>query len=106
MTTTATTKACTIAGGSSILTVTAAAWGASLRPSKKATGAGASFPAPLYAKWAADYHKATGVKINYQSVGSGAGMHRLRPRRWIFGASDEPLKDDDLQPKGLVQFPP
>ncbi|MBN9342108.1 MAG: substrate-binding domain-containing protein, partial [Comamonadaceae bacterium] len=41
---------------------------------QEATGAGASFPAPLYAKWAADYHKATGVKINYQSVGSGAGL--------------------------------
>ena len=75
MTTTATTKACTIAGRIlSILTVTAAAWGAPAWAQQEATGAGASFPAPLYSKWAADYHKATGVKINYQSVGSSAGI--------------------------------
>lgn len=50
---------------------------------QEATGAGASFPAPLYSKWAADYNKATGVKINYQSVGSGAACVRSRPRRLI-----------------------
>ena len=72
---------------------------------QEATGAGASFPAPLYSKWAADYHKATGVKINYQSVGSSAGIKQIEAKTVDFGASDEPLKDEDLAKKGLVQFP-
>ncbi len=72
---------------------------------QEATGAGASFPAPLYAKWAADYHKATGVKINYQSVGSGAGLRQIEAKTVDFGASDMPLKDEDLAKKGLLQFP-
>ena len=69
------------------------------------TGAGASFPAPLYAKWAAEYANATGVKVNYQSVGSGAGMKQIEAKTVDFGASDEPLTDADLKAKGLVQFP-
>jgi phosphate transport system substrate-binding protein len=69
------------------------------------TGAGASFPAPLYTKWASDYNKATGVKINYQSVGSGAGLRQIEAKTVDFGASDMPLKDDELKAKGLVQFP-
>jgi phosphate transport system substrate-binding protein len=69
------------------------------------TGAGATFPAPLYAKWASDYNKATGVKINYQSVGSGAGIKQIEAKTVDFGASDMPLKDEDLRAKGLVQFP-
>ena len=69
------------------------------------TGAGASFPAPLYSKWAADYNKASGVKINYQSVGSGAGIRQIDAKTVDFGASDAPLKDDELAKKGLVQFP-
>ena len=69
------------------------------------TGAGASFPAPLYSKWASDYNKATGVKINYQSVGSGAGIKQIEAKTVDFGASDMPLKDDDLKAKGLLQFP-
>jgi phosphate transport system substrate-binding protein len=69
------------------------------------TGAGASFPAPLYSKWAADYNKATGTKINYQSVGSGAGLRQIEAKTVDFGASDAPLKDDELAKKGLVQFP-
>ena len=69
------------------------------------TGAGASFPAPLYSKWAADYNKSTGVKINYQSVGSGAGLRQIDAKTVDFGASDAPLKDDELAKKGLVQFP-
>jgi len=78
---------------------------ASLASAQDVTGAGASFPAPLYAKWAADYNKATGVKINYQSVGSGAGMRQIEAKTVDFGASDAPLKDDELAKKGLVQFP-
>ncbi len=69
------------------------------------TGAGATFPAPLYSKWASDYNKATGVKINYQSVGSGAGIKQIEAKTVDFGASDMPLKDDELKAKGLVQFP-
>jgi phosphate transport system substrate-binding protein len=69
------------------------------------TGAGASFPAPLYSKWASDYNKATGVKINYQSVGSGAGIRQIDAKTVDFGASDMPQKDDELAKKGQVQFP-
>jgi phosphate transport system substrate-binding protein len=54
------------------------------------TGAGATFPAPLYAKWASDYNKATGVRINYQSVGSGAGIKQIDAKTVDFGASDMP----------------
>ena len=72
---------------------------------QEATGAGASFPAPLYSKWASDYNKATGVKINYQSVGSGAGLRQIEAKTVDFGASDAPLKDEDLNKKGLVQLP-
>lgn len=68
-------------------------------------GAGASFPAPLYAKWAADYSKEAGVKINYQSVGSGAGLRQIEAKTVDFGASDAPLKDEALAEKKLVQFP-
>ena len=69
------------------------------------TGAGATFPAPLYAKWADAYNKATGARINYQSVGSGAGLKQIRGKTVDFGASDMPLKDDELAKGGLVQFP-
>ena len=69
------------------------------------TGAGASFPAPLYAKWAADYNKATGVKINYQSVGSGAGIKQIDSKTVDFGASDMPQTDEVLKAKGQMQFP-
>lgn len=72
---------------------------------QEATGAGATFPAPLYAKWASEYNKATGVKVNYQSVGSGAGLRQIDAKTVAFGASDMPLKDDELEKKGLVQFP-
>jgi len=69
------------------------------------TGAGASFPAPLYAKWADAYTKATGVRINYQSVGSGAGLRQIRGKTVDFGASDMPLTDAELAKDGLMQFP-
>ncbi|MEO5670630.1 MAG: phosphate ABC transporter substrate-binding protein PstS [Ramlibacter sp.] len=69
------------------------------------TGAGATFPAPLYAKWAGDYNKATGIKINYQSVGSGAGIKQIDSKTVAFGASDMPLKDEELAKKGQLQFP-
>ena len=69
------------------------------------TGAGATFPAPLYAKWADAYNKATGTKINYQSVGSGAGLRQIRGKTVDFGASDMPLTDAELEKDGLLQFP-
>jgi phosphate transport system substrate-binding protein len=68
-------------------------------------GAGATFPAPLYAKWASEYAKETGVKINYQSVGSGAGIKQIEARTVAFGASDMPLKDDRLKELDVIQFP-
>jgi phosphate transport system substrate-binding protein len=69
------------------------------------TGAGASFPAPIYAKWASDYNKATGVKVNYQSIGSGGGIKQIDSKTVDFGASDMPQTDEVLKSKGQVQFP-
>jgi phosphate transport system substrate-binding protein len=69
------------------------------------TGAGASFPAPVYAKWADAYQKATNSKINYQSIGSGGGIKQIEAKTVDFGASDMPLKPDDLEKNGLMQFP-
>jgi phosphate transport system substrate-binding protein len=88
----------------SFVAVAVAAFGAPAL-AQDITGAGASFPAPLYSKWAADYNKATGVKINYQSIGSSAGLRQIEAKTVDFGASDAPLKDDELAKKGLVQFP-
>ena len=82
-----------------------AALGASTAFAQDVTGAGASFPAPVYAKWADAYNKATGARINYQSVGSGAGIKQINAKTVDFGASDAPLKDDELAKSGLVQFP-
>ncbi|CAN6484216.1 unnamed protein product [Victoria cruziana] len=78
---------------------------APLAMAQDVTGAGASFPAPVYAKWADAYHKASGARINYQSVGSGAGIKQIKAKTVDFGASDAPLKDDELAKDGLVQFP-
>ncbi len=69
------------------------------------TGAGASFPAPVYAKWADAYQKATGNKVNYQSIGSGGGIKQINAKTVDFGASDMPLKQEVLDKDGLVQFP-
>ena len=76
-----------------------------LASAQEITGAGASFPAPLYSKWAAEYNKATGVKINYQSVGSGAGIKQIDSKTVDFGASDMPQTDEVLKTKGQMQFP-
>ncbi len=72
---------------------------------QEVNGAGASFPAPIYSKWASDYNKATGVKVNYQSIGSGGGIKQIDSKTIDFGASDMPLADDVLKTKGQVQFP-
>ncbi len=70
------------------------------------TGAGATFPAPVYNKWAADYNKATQTKVNYQGIGSSGGIKQITAKTVDFGASDMPLKDEELNKDGLIQFPP
>jgi phosphate transport system substrate-binding protein len=69
------------------------------------SGAGATFPYPIYAKWADAYRKETGVGLNYQSIGSGGGIKQIEARTVTFGATDAPLKGEDLEKNGLVQFP-
>lgn len=69
------------------------------------TGAGATFPYPIYAKWAEAYKAATGNGLNYQSVGSGAGIKQIKAKTVDFGATDSPLKGEDLDAEGLTQFP-
>lgn len=70
------------------------------------SGAGATFPYPIYAKWAEAYNAKTGVKLNYQSIGSGGGIAQITAKTVDFGASDMPLKPEELDKKGLMQFPP
>jgi len=69
------------------------------------TGAGATFPAPVYAKWAEAYQKATNNRVNYQSIGSSGGIRQIRAKTVDFGASDAPLTPEELAKDGLVQFP-
>jgi len=69
------------------------------------SGAGATFPYPVYAKWADAYKKQTGVGLNYQSIGSGGGIKQIEARTVTFGATDAPLKGEELDKNGLVQFP-
>lgn len=69
------------------------------------SGAGATFPYPIYSKWADAYKKQTGVGLNYQSIGSGGGIKQIKAKTVTFGASDMPLKPDEVKQAGLVQFP-
>ena len=69
------------------------------------TGAGASFPFPVYSQWANKYHEMTGVKLNYQSIGSGGGIAQIKAKTVDFGASDAPLNAEELNEAGLIQFP-
>ena len=69
-------------------------------------GAGATFPYPIYAKWAEAYAAKTGLKMNYQSIGSGGGIAQIKAKTVDFGATDMPLKPDELEKTGLMQFPP
>ena len=78
---------------------TASAWAVDI------TGAGATFPYPIYAKWADAYKKETGVSLNYQSIGSGGGIKQIMAKTVDFGASDMPLKPEELDKSRLVQFP-
>lgn len=72
---------------------------------KTITGAGATFPYPIYGKWAHAYNQITGVRLNYQSIGSGGGIKQIKAKTVDFGASDAPLKPAELDKWGLVQFP-
>ena len=74
-------------------------------PTADVSGAGATFPYPIYAKWADAYKKQTGIAVNYQSVGSGEGIKQIQNKEVTFGASDMPLKGADLDMYGLVQLP-
>ena len=99
--------------GSRRLLVAAAAWCAAAAAlcagvaarAADISGAGATFPYPIYAKWADAYRTLTGIGLNYQSIGSGGGIKQIKAKTVTFGASDMPLKPDDLKAAGLVQFP-
>jgi phosphate transport system substrate-binding protein len=69
------------------------------------TGAGATFPYPVYSKWAEEYKKATGIGLNYQSIGSSGGIRQINAKTVTFGATDAPVKGEDLDKNGQVQFP-
>jgi phosphate transport system substrate-binding protein len=87
-----------IAGAAACVSLAAAAAG-------DISGAGATFPYPVYAKWADAYKKLTGIGLNYQSIGSGGGIKQIKAKTVTFGASDMPLKPDELKAAGLLQFP-
>src|SRR3954463_16457174 len=82
-----------------VVAASTAAWAADI------TGAGATFPFPLYSKWADAYKKETGNGLNYQSIGSGAGIKQIQAKTVTFGASDMPLKAEQLEKDGLLQWP-
>ena len=69
------------------------------------TGAGATFPFPIYSKWAEAYKASTGIGLNYQSIGSGGGMRQIKAKTVDFGASDQPMKLEELEKEGILQFP-
>jgi phosphate transport system substrate-binding protein len=79
--------------------------GAAVVQAADITGAGATFPYPIYSKWAEVYKAKTSVGLNYQSIGSGGGIKQIKAKTVDFGASDMPLKGEDLEKDGLVQFP-
>jgi phosphate transport system substrate-binding protein len=88
------------------LGVAAAAAVAFAAEAAEISGAGATFPYPIYAKWAEAYAAKTGLKMNYQSIGSGGGIAQIKAKTVDFGASDMPLKPEELEKTGLMQFPP
>jgi phosphate transport system substrate-binding protein len=90
---------CAAAAGAAVAVTSVSALAADI------TGAGATFPYPVYAKWADAYKKSTGTGMNYQSIGSGGGIKQITAKTVDFGASDMPLKPEDLDKEGLTQFP-
>src|SRR5436190_4984765 len=96
----------TISGlGRAALAAAALAIGATGAHAVDISGAGATFPYPIYAKWADAYKKQTNIGMNYQSIGSGGGIKQITAKTVDFGASDMPLKPEDVEKNGLVQFP-
>jgi len=93
------------AKGAVLLASWALVAGAAAVQAEDISGAGATFPYPIYSKWADAYKQQTGVGLNYQSIGSGGGIKQIKAKTVTFGASDMPLKSDELQSSGLVQFP-
>jgi phosphate transport system substrate-binding protein len=83
----------------------AIAFAAAAANAQNITGAGATFPAPIYAKWAEAYKAATGAQLNYQAIGSGGGVKQITSKTVDFGASDDPMSGEDLQKNNLLQFP-
>ena len=83
----------------------ALAFGLNVATAADITGAGATFPYPIFAKWAEDYKKATGTGLNYQSIGSSGGIRQIRAKTVTFGATDAPVGGADLDKDGMVQFP-
>jgi phosphate transport system substrate-binding protein len=79
--------------------------GSALQAEEMLNGAGATFPYPVYSAWANEYNKITGMKLNYQSIGSGGGIKQITERTVDFGASDKPLKPEELAKDNLLQFP-
>ena len=88
-----------------IISAVALAAGVSVASAADISGAGATFPYPIYAKWADAYKKETGNGLNYQSIGSGAGIKQIRAKTVTFGATDAPLKPEELDKDGLAQWP-
>lgn len=88
-----------VAAGVAMAGIATSAWAADI------SGAGATFPYPIYAKWASAYKAETGNGLNYQSIGSGGGIKQIEAKTVTFGASDMPMKPKDLDQYGLVQFP-
>jgi len=91
--------------GRATMTVAALALGAAGARAADISGAGATFPYPIYAKWADAYKKETGIGLNYQSIGSGGGIKQIKAKTVVFGASDTPLSGKELEESGLAQFP-
>src|SRR5579872_5203902 len=87
-----------------LLAVFAAAWMGAAQAAD-ISGAGATFPYPIYSKWAGDYKDKTGIGLNYQAIGSGGGIKQIKAKTVTFGASDKPLESKELDDSGLTQFP-
>lgn len=87
------------------IAATATAFALTAASAAQITGAGATFPYPIYGKWAEAYHAKTGIELNYQSIGSGGGIKQIEAKTVNFGASDKPLTAEELDKNGMIQFP-
>jgi phosphate transport system substrate-binding protein len=98
-------KSAGLAAAAAVLAISFTAPGAGAESAAEISGAGATFPYPVYAKWAEAYAHESGVKMNYQSIGSGGGIKQIQAKTVDFGASDAPLTAQELEKSGLMQFP-